>query len=843
MATLQLGTVVRHIRSLTIDATTGEHTDAVLLGAFLRHNDHAAFEVLVRRHGPMILRVCRRALGDVHDAEDALQATFLVLARQAASIRKKTSLASWLHGVACRIALRARRSAFRRQKHEAYAMPSQPCDPALSAAWRELATLLDDEIQRLPEAVRTPFVACCLENHSGPDAARLLGMSQSAVAMRVSRARQRLRERLQQRGVSLTAVLAASALGVRDTLATLPERLVASATQAAAWSISGKAIIGTYLSINVAWLAEGVVNAMFLNKLKLGASVALITGLAIAGLLFVGLQALPQPAQAAPQPLEDRDGTVHVTSAQSDEDPAISYVDLQPKANQKLKEQFRESQFQDNNLADVKQGKHTLEGFKFNIGEGMIYLANEKLKDKIPEKVEGIKVGAKFAQLHILHATAYRETPDTVIAKYIVHYADKSEETIEVVYGQDVLDWWRYQGVMEPTRGKVVWAGANEAAKGFEATLWLFAQTWKNPHPNKQVASIDFVSTLTGAAPFVVAMTVEGPAKDGFGVGKDGVRFIKAGKWVHSLAYCNDGKSMAAVVWNGAPRAETEAGAVVLWDLRKGQLEQTIAKFDKDLQFWRLTASKNGKVIAASATHFDKVEYGAIRVWDAATGAALRTFELPAQVDGAIALSSDGKRIAGGGCMTQSGELCVWDVQSGDLLKKLEANGMEYFAVALSEDGKCIAGGGRVRGDAGKVVVWDLETGKVKHEWTDNFMLAITSLAFSPDGKLLAGGGPNNTETRIWDMETGKLKQVLKDHEVMKLAFAPDGTTLATGGTDHKVILWDMANAKARFTFAAPDTSNERKRVIAHAFAPDGRTLAAGDADGTIRFWAVPREK
>src|SRR6516164_8605042 len=128
MATLQLGTVVRHIRNLTVDATTGEHTDAALLAAFLRHNDHAAFEALVRRHGPMILRVCRRALGDVHDAEDALQATFLVLARQAASIRKKTSLASWLHGVACRIALRARRSAFRRQKHEAYAMPSQPCD-------------------------------------------------------------------------------------------------------------------------------------------------------------------------------------------------------------------------------------------------------------------------------------------------------------------------------------------------------------------------------------------------------------------------------------------------------------------------------------------------------------------------------------------------------------------------------------------------------------------------------------------------------------------------------------------------------------------------------------------
>src|SRR5205085_10868955 len=124
---------------------------------------------------------------------------------------------------------------------------------------------------------------------------------------------------------------------------------------------------------------------------------------------------------------------------------------------------------------------------------------------------------------------------------------------------------------------------------------------------------------LTSCAPFVVAMTLEGPAVKA-GVTKDGVRFIKAGKWVHSLAYCDDGKKMAAVLWNGAPRSETEAGSVVLWDLSKGQLDQTLEKFEKDLQYWRVTASKNGKIVAASATHFEKVDYGAIRVWDVATG-------------------------------------------------------------------------------------------------------------------------------------------------------------------------------------------------------------------------------
>src|SRR5207249_4800239 len=182
--------------------------------------------------------------------------------------------------------------------------------------------------------------------------------------------------------------------------------------------------------------------------------------------------------------------------------------------------------------------------------------------------------------------------------------------------------------------------------------------------------------------------------------------------------------------------------------------------------------SRHGKIVAAAATHCDKDEFAAIRVWDAATGKLLQTFEFPAQVQGALALSADGKWVAGGTCLTPDGEVCVWDVPSAKLLKKLRVEGVEYFAVALSPDAKWVAGGGRLRGGRGKVIVWDLETGKVRHEWTDNFMLGIAALEFSPDGKLLAGGGPNNSVTWVWDMETGKVKHLLRDHEVKKLAFS-----------------------------------------------------------------------
>ena len=150
-----------------------------------------------------------------------------------------------------------------------------------------------------------------------------------------------------------------------------------------------------------------------------------------------------------------------------------------------------------------------MDGVKFKIGEKLIQLASAELKDSFPEKVEGIKVDAKFAKLHILQATGHSVEDDKVIAKYLVHYADKSTETIEVAYGKDVRDWWHHDGDKDPTRGKVAWKGSNEAAKSGGSSIWLFSLTWKNPKPDQKVVSIDYVSTLTEAAPFVVAMTLE----------------------------------------------------------------------------------------------------------------------------------------------------------------------------------------------------------------------------------------------------------------------------------------------------------------------------------------------
>jgi RNA polymerase sigma factor (sigma-70 family) len=252
MAAVQLGAVLRYIRSL--DLKSSQQTDGALLRAFVESNDQAAFEALLRRHGPMVLRVCARSMGNLQDAEDALQATFLLLAQRAGSIRKQESLASWLHGVAYRMATHAKRAAARRRKHESQVRRPEPQDPALRAAWQEIQVVLDEEIERLPESFRGPFVLCCLENKSNAEAARQLGLTETTVGVRLSRARKLLQQRLTRRGVSLTAVLAVIAISPQSLSATLSRSLVGSTTKAAVQTAAGQSIASGLVSAKVATL-------------------------------------------------------------------------------------------------------------------------------------------------------------------------------------------------------------------------------------------------------------------------------------------------------------------------------------------------------------------------------------------------------------------------------------------------------------------------------------------------------------------------------------------------------------------------------------------------------------
>jgi hypothetical protein len=193
------------------------------------------------------------------------------------------------------------------------------------------------------------------------------------------------------------------------------------------------------------------------------------------------------------------------------DDKKWSFVDLQPKANQKLKEDFHGNAFPGNNLESLPQGEQTFEGVKFKIGEGLIQLTStqQEVADK-PEKVEGIKVDAACVKLHILHATGWRADDDTIIGEYTVNWDDGTSVTIPIVYGKDVLDWWTFSDSPDPSRGKVAWKGESEGSKAGMATIRLYLTTWENPKADKKIKSIDYSTTKQSqSAPFCVAITAE----------------------------------------------------------------------------------------------------------------------------------------------------------------------------------------------------------------------------------------------------------------------------------------------------------------------------------------------
>src|SRR5262245_38504777 len=271
MATNRLRNALEHLRHALAPTGEGGPTDGQLLARFAATRDEAAFEALLRRHGPLVLGVCRRVLRHAHDAEDAFQATFLVLARKAASIAKRDSVGSWLYGVAFRIACKARAAAARRRARQQPLCDLPAAEPAPALVWQDLRLVLDEEVNRLPEPYREPFVLCCLEGKTLTEAARQLGWPLGTVATRLARARARLRGRLVGRGLALSAGLLTTLL-CRKAAAALPPALVQPTAQAACGFAAGKAVF----SAQAAVLAEGVLQAMFVTKLKVIAVVLLI---------------------------------------------------------------------------------------------------------------------------------------------------------------------------------------------------------------------------------------------------------------------------------------------------------------------------------------------------------------------------------------------------------------------------------------------------------------------------------------------------------------------------------------------------------------------------------------
>jgi RNA polymerase sigma factor (sigma-70 family) len=273
MAKAALSSVIRLL--VSAQARSGP-PDRHLLERFLADKDEAAFAALVERHGAMVLAVAHNVLHHLQDAEDVFQATFLVLARQAGSIRKQGSVGNWLHGVAYRLARKARMAAVVRRRYESCSPARVPSESPDDLTWRELSEILHEELESLSDKYRSPLVLCYLEGMTQDQAAEHLGLAKGTLKGRLERARLLLRGRLVRRGLAPAVVVLADTY---RPLGAAPSANLASTTARIAVGFAVGRDVG--ISAPVIELAEGVLNAMFLTKLRYTATLLLVAGLAI----------------------------------------------------------------------------------------------------------------------------------------------------------------------------------------------------------------------------------------------------------------------------------------------------------------------------------------------------------------------------------------------------------------------------------------------------------------------------------------------------------------------------------------------------------------------------------
>jgi len=332
MAVEQLNKVIHNLRHILDQRDWSAPPDCDLLRRYVQLRDEAAFETLVRRHGPMVLGVCRRILRNLHDAEDAFQAYFLVLVRKAPGLRAPGTIGNWLYGVAYRTALHARGLALKRRTKEAsVAVRTEvPEDP-----WSELRDILDRELERLPEKYRTVVVLCDLQGKTRKEAARHLGWAEGTVASRLARSRCLLAKRLSQSGLAVTAAAVAMQFGQNAAPACVPQALLGSTIKAASLFGAGQAAEAGSVSAHVAVLAQGVLKTMLLTKLKSMAVVLALTsllGAGMVGLIHSTQAALPDNAVHEAEQKAKPGTNMEIEKAEAAVDRAKAQVDAQ-KAN------------------------------------------------------------------------------------------------------------------------------------------------------------------------------------------------------------------------------------------------------------------------------------------------------------------------------------------------------------------------------------------------------------------------------------------------------------------------------------------------------------------------------
>jgi len=838
MSRTSLSDLLLHVRKCLALEQARDVSDADLLKSFLTSRDDTAFAVLVHRHGPMVLSVCERVLGDAHAAEDAFQATFMVLVRRAGSIRKSAPLANWLYGVAQRIANKAKVQNARRLKREMRAQPMADDARVDELSWQEMKSVLDEEIARLPNKYRAPIVLCYLEGMTHDRAARQIGCAKSSLTNRLERARELLRRGLEGRGLALSAAGISVVLAEKARAMTVATKLAISTVKAATALAAGQTLAQTGLSAGAVTLAEQAMKSIFWTKVKVLLAVA-ITSLAAGGAGF----ALNVSPGGLEEGTEQEPGIGQASNGEGEGKAEKLFRELEKKVREakslKVIWEFEDTDITANGPETEKASGTYLFGENNTCrleGEVTIHV------DTGPS-VRKLQVVSDGAQMFVRDIYAQEErierTPKELGAYLRAYLARQGGEGL----GFETFDGRRgFRFNADNIAGEVAASnfrlGATERVGTVDAQVVEFKRTFGTD--KKVDAKFKIWIDLKTMTPLKRQRQIGKSGEVGSGVITETYKEFsletKFDDKVFELPLLNQSEMKALPAKSPGSAAglldtygdAMPAGAVA----RLGTI-----RFRHDGLARAFAFSSDGKWLAAGCSNGS---FG-VHIWEAATGKPLHQL-LNGECD-SLTFSPDNKLLLAAAKPWNNPHLVVIDVATGKELRKLllpEGERTQWHA-ALSPDGKTAAAAEdfwwlseeKVHKRPARIVFWDITTGKQ----TRTFIAhdgGIRSIVYLKDGKKLISASEDDS-IRLWDAASGTEMRRFQGKSVI---VAPDEMVLAVLDEGPAVRLLDCATGEELRRLQA---DGEKVRVV--TFSPDGKILAVGGASGIIRLWDTARGK
>ncbi len=872
------GRLFREIRSLVGGLDDGGLPDGQLLDRFYRQRDESAFELLVRRYGRLVLGVCRRVLADSHTAEDAFQATFLILVHRAAGLDRTRPIGDWLYTVAFRLACRAKANAARRRQREA--APAHARGTVDPVHPDDTSAVLHEELNRLPEKHRAPLVLAYLEGRTYEEVSQALGCPVGSVRWRLGQALELLHRRLASRGVAAPAVGLAAVITASVASAAVPVPLVDATVRAGVWFAGGHAG-GTAVPTAAVELARGTLGGMTTYKL-IAAGLLVVVGLGGGTAWVSRLSAMsdkPATEVKAPPPAAEgkklpEGATAKMGSSQLRHGEVVFFV------------------------AYTADGKHLVTAGRDHAIKMWDRTTGEEVRafTRAMPKAKPLTDKPSPAEMampgKVMRAASAEDFPIALSpdGKLLVAGREATVTVWDVTTGKTVHELTAPAAVHElvfaPDGKSLVGCGSSDV------TVWATADGTVAKKHKLDEPGTDLLRTGMAVSPtdsHLVQQFVDSAAGNGalrvtdLTTGKSGEDIKLSVGGAQAFTISPDGKRMAwasftdgVVVWDiaankqvaafnkgeGKPKlfgnsirfsddgerlAVTMANeAVEVWSISQGKLEHTLGGHEAEQSHRvavrlvigassRMTRtdvafSADGKSVAASCGS------ATVRQFDLSTGKEVGT--AAGHQSGVVAVGSDGRSTVS----VSKESVRVWDAASGQEVRNWKLT-PPAVAAAVSHDAKLVAtssGGGTLK-------LWDPGKGEKVRD-IDTKRNDVAGLGFTPDGKLLATKAELNSAINLWNVATGAhVRTIGKDGDPVlnggrvsidmngvqtpNIVFSADGRLVAASGDRKQVCVWDVVSGARVCEMPLP--------AVAFAFSTNGQVLAVLTVGGTVSGYEV----